>query len=86
MAAALPGMDSTENKPPEDSILFRCILHVLYTTVFYRIYTSLQFFVLNNYLSVFFVYDFSLIIFLVQEVVLKDTPNEVKDPDGGCAC
>lgn len=22
MAAALPGMDSTENKPPEDSILF----------------------------------------------------------------
>lgn len=29
---------------------------------------------------------FSSIIFLVQEVVLKDTPNEVKDPDGGCAC
>lgn len=24
MAAALPGMDSTENKPPEDSILFLC--------------------------------------------------------------
>lgn len=40
VAAALPGMDSTENKPPED----------------------------------------------MQEVVLKDTPNEAKDPDGGCAC
>jgi hypothetical protein len=24
VAAALPGMDSTENKPPEDSILFSC--------------------------------------------------------------
>jgi hypothetical protein len=24
VAAALPGMDSTENKPPEDSILFLC--------------------------------------------------------------
>ncbi|CAH1110471.1 unnamed protein product [Psylliodes chrysocephalus] len=40
VAAALPGMDSTENKPPEN----------------------------------------------MQEVVLKDTPNELKDPDGGCAC
>lgn len=40
VAAALPGMDSTENKPPED----------------------------------------------MQEVVLKDSPNETKDPEGGCAC
>ncbi|XP_069687085.1 ras-related protein Rab6 isoform X2 [Periplaneta americana] len=40
VAAALPGMDSTENKPPED----------------------------------------------MQEVVLKDTPNEVKSQEGGCAC
>jgi hypothetical protein len=23
---------------------------------------------------------------LVQEVVLKDTPNEVKNQEGGCAC
>lgn len=23
---------------------------------------------------------------LVQEVVLKDSPNETKDPEGGCAC
>lgn len=22
----------------------------------------------------------------VQEVVLKDSPNETKDPEGGCAC
>lgn len=40
VAAALPGMDSTENKPSED----------------------------------------------MQEVVLKDSPNETKDPEGGCAC
>lgn len=40
VAAALPGMDSTENKPPED----------------------------------------------MQEVVLKDSPNEIKDPEGGCNC
>jgi len=40
VAAALPGMDSTENKPPED----------------------------------------------MQEVVLKDAPNEVKNQEGGCAC
>lgn len=40
VAAALPGMDSTENKPPED----------------------------------------------MHEVVLKDSPNETKDPEGGCAC
>jgi len=40
VAAALPGMDSTENKPPED----------------------------------------------MQEVVLKDAPNEVKSQEGGCAC
>ncbi|XP_021913073.1 ras-related protein Rab6 isoform X3 [Zootermopsis nevadensis] len=40
VAAALPGMDSTENKPPED----------------------------------------------MQEVVLKDTPNEVKNQEGGCTC
>lgn len=22
----------------------------------------------------------------MQEVVLKDSPNETKDPEGGCAC
>ncbi|XP_026676788.1 ras-related protein Rab6-like, partial [Diaphorina citri] len=41
VAAALPGMDSTENKPPED----------------------------------------------MQEVVLKDTPHELKnESEGGCSC
>ncbi|KAL0268080.1 UNVERIFIED_CONTAM: hypothetical protein PYX00_010152 [Menopon gallinae] len=40
VAAALPGMDSTENKPPED----------------------------------------------MQEVILKDTPNQVQNTEGGCAC
>ncbi|KAI4467529.1 drab5-related [Holotrichia oblita] len=40
VATALPGMNSTENKPPED----------------------------------------------MQGVVLKDTPNETKDSNGGCAC
>jgi hypothetical protein len=29
---------------------------------------------------------FSLMLCLVQEVVLKDTPNEVKNQEGGCAC
>lgn len=37
---------------------------------------------LKHYLDVVFSYT----AFLVQEVVLKDTPNETKDPDGGCAC
>jgi len=29
---------------------------------------------------------FSLMLCLVQEVVLKDAPNEVKNQEGGCAC
>jgi len=29
---------------------------------------------------------FSLMLCLVQEVVLKDAPNEVKSQEGGCAC
>lgn len=40
VAAALPGMDSMDNKPAED----------------------------------------------MHEVVLKDSPHETKDPEGGCAC
>uniref|UniRef100_A0A336LIL0 CSON010992 protein n=3 Tax=Culicoides TaxID=41820 RepID=A0A336LIL0_CULSO len=40
VAAALPGMDTPDHKPPED----------------------------------------------MQEVILKDSPNDVKDPEGNCAC
>jgi hypothetical protein len=34
VAAALPGMDSTENKPPEDSILFYKNQSLLFASIF----------------------------------------------------
>lgn len=44
----------------------------------------LSYFNINNNLI-----NFTQIFYLnhkVQEVVLKDSPNETKDPEGGCAC
>lgn len=38
------------------------------------------------YFYYFLIAYFPQFVSLVQEVVLKDTPNEAKDPDGGCAC
>jgi hypothetical protein len=47
VAAALPGMDSTENKPPEDSILFLCkkYLNAIDT---YNNFPKAQFYSWNN--------------------------------------
>lgn len=53
VAAALPGMDSTENKPPEDSILYDhwvkidTVLHLHYLLLWLMI-------LLTNYISVAF--------------------------------
>jgi len=47
------------------------------------------FIVLNDQNFGFFCFVFvlfSLMLCLVQEVVLKDAPNEVKSQEGGCAC
>lgn len=56
VAAALPGMDSTENKPPEDSILlnsyFACAVLYFVVLKHYAIF-------IHDYVCmVFFVYDF----------------------------
>lgn len=56
---------------------------LILNSAYFHIYIVIFFY--SYYLHVMFMI-FSLIYLLVQEVVLKDTPNEVKDPDGGCAC
>lgn len=62
VAAALPGMDSTENKPPEDSILYK--MHVL---LFIHLFTfSFSF------------YDFSLIVFLSARSGIERHPQRSK--------
>lgn len=108
VAAALPGMDSTENKPPEDSILFptkttkspfnnqlpfskSCrfdslfiSVHILFSLTCCTL-SPLLFRVSCAFSFCFFLYPPHLSC-AVQEVVLKDSPNETKDPEGGCAC
>lgn len=98
VAAALPGMDSTENRPPEDSILlaqrgkkhFFCLFRDLscFFPKFFDYFIYFFLLICNIFLNfilfnLFFCFNIEK---TVQEVVLKDSPNEQKDPEGGCAC
>lgn len=53
-------------------ILFNLIFYVDFSLTFLLYFFSLRY--------------FSFFPDPVQEVVLKDSPNETKDPEGGCAC
>lgn len=121
-------MDSTENKPPEDSILLpkkrKTITFIHSNSHTFSPHRSSRFFrflfssIHHNNFHWFYHFEFSdlfvwracvrfssifcfFIIFLnilyfpisfspspisVTEVVLKDSPNEIKDVEGGCNC
>jgi hypothetical protein len=100
VAAALPGMDSSENKPPEDSefhftlfIILVAFSALLLQQISFCILVRKNIFCVRKGIFNYFCFSLksSFIInslrIKVQEVVLKDSPNEVKgDPEGGCAC
>lgn len=75
VAAALPGMDSTENKPPEDSILFTKNSKIL-TNFTYYLWSLLIVLFIRSYEREWKVHFHAIsLIFLIILVILPTTKN-----------
>jgi hypothetical protein len=65
------------------------LVYCLFNYDFWNFFLSLinEFFFFSRYSFSFIYFFIEMLIRKVQEVVLKDSPNETKgDPEGGCAC